>query len=122
MFSFPVTAIIRHDDRIESLKVSVAIDEVAVVKRLLDSTDTSDVQYATLLIPLTEIVFVDGRRLPVLEAPADVLKYLDAYRQLEGFYTTPRPVDVEEVVQQGTVIPLFKTGHTCVTSEASIPD
>lgn len=128
MFSFPVTIPCRNDESVFPVIVSVAIDEIAVVKPLLDNAPPFGVESTTSdLIPLTEIIFVDGRRLPVMEPPHIINHYLDAYTMLEDFYTIGHELGVEEVEEEpvkreDNVIPLFGHRNSCATLEGSIPD
>lgn len=121
MFSFPVTVPVRMEDEVYPLDLHVAIDDVAVVKPILDKEERFGVKDPPhlSLIPSTEIVLVDGRKLPVLETPATVNRYLDAYRSLEDFYTG-RAAATEDTTG-GVVIPLFQ-GGSCNTSRGSTPD
>lgn len=120
MFSFPVTVPVRRDDSIFPVIVSVAIDNIVLVKPLLDITLPFGVESASVdLIPLTELVFEDGRKMPVLEPPHIINCYLDAYRSLEDFYTDGRAAVVEEDLGDN-VVPLFKAAP-CDTSEGSTP-
>lgn len=127
MFSFPVSVPCRTDESIFPLVVNVAIDDIAFVKPLLDNEPPFGVESASVdLIPQAEIVFVDGRRLPVLEQAHIIFCYLDAYTALEDFYTEDRSVAAMRAVEEAmegrdNVIPLFKDS-SCATSEASTPD
>lgn len=125
MFCFPVTVPVLRSDSVIQMIVSVAIDELALVKPLLDNAPPFGVESSSDLIPLTELVFVDGRRLPVLEAPHIINCYLDAYTSIEDFYTASPPVWHEGgdpgVGRTDNVIPLFGTKPPCVTSEGSTP-
>ena len=128
MFSFPVTIPVRKDDSVFPVFVSIPIDEIAVVKPLLDNDPPFGVESASAdLIPLSEIVFVDGRRLPVLETPHIIHSYLDAYTAIEDFYTAGLPIwesfEVEEPAEErDNVVPLFGSKKPCATSEGSTPD
>lgn len=124
MFSFPVTVVVRTDESIYPLKVTIDIDKIAVVKPLLDNGPSFGVESESEanLIPASEIILEDGRKLPVLEPVATLFHYLDAYRQLENFYTfRPRLLEPEAVERSGVVVPLFGTKTTCDTSPGSIP-
>lgn len=127
MFSFPVTIPSRNDEGIFPVFVSVAIDDIAFVKPLLDNEPPFGVESASAdLIPSAEIVFVDGRRLPVLETAHIINCYLDTYNDIEGFYTEEHGVAVNKRMEQlveGTdnVVPLFGSPKSCVTSEGSTP-
>ena len=118
MFSFPVTVPIRRSDSIEALTVSIDIDKIAVVKSLLDKVEESGVEsdFCSLL-PATEILLDDGRKLPVVEPVEEILRYLDAYRELDLFFTGGPPV-LE--TREGNVIPLFKDSP-CASSVGSTP-
>lgn len=124
MFSFPVTIPIRNDERIYPMDVTVAIDEVAFVKSLLDKTTKGGIQSAPCdpLIPLTEIVLVDGRSLPVLEPVTVIQQYLDAYRSLDEFFHRKAITLLNETGNNENVVPLFKAPPKCATSEESTPD
>lgn len=116
MFAFPVTVAIRRDDAIFPLDLTVNIDDVVVIKELDKSSELGiECEPSETLLPNSEIIFTDGRILPVLETVATLLVYLDAYRSLEGFYTQP-----EGLTEQGNVIPLFGNS-SCDTSEGSTP-
>lgn len=120
MFSFPVTVPVHTPDEIYPIYVSVDVDKVAVVKPLLDKSTQTDVDSAEQLLPASEIVLVDGRKLLVVESPAAINRYLDAYRVLEGFYTGRAAAVEEPVRREGNVVPLFQ-GGPCATSEGSTP-
>lgn len=122
MFSFPVTVPVRTNESVYPMDVMVAIDEIAFVKPLLDNTPSNGVESLTStdLYPSSEIGFVDGRKLPVLETPATIHQYLDAYKSLDEFYTG-RQEPAEKVEERGVVVPLFKAS-TCATSAGSTPD
>ncbi len=118
MFSFPVTVPVSTPTGLICLDVHVAIDEIAVVVNLLDKSSDFGVESFSLyqIIPKSEIIFNDGRKLPVINKHSDILQYLDAYRALEGFYT--KPVDPEPA--DGVVVQLFRK-PPCVTTEESTP-
>lgn len=120
MFSFPVVAVIRTDHNIQHLTVNVAIDEICSVTNLLDKSHDFDVESFPLhqLCPQSEILFNDGRKLPVANPYNDILQYLDGYRVLEGFYTKPPTAPVET---DGVVVSLFRN-KTCAIMEGSTPD
>lgn len=120
MYSFPVTVPVRTNESIYPMDVHVDIDKIALVKPLLDNNHSFGVESDPLysLIPNTEIIFEDGRRLPVLETVATITAFLDAYRTLDHFFTTPADQPVEDL--KGVVIPLFKD-RSCASSEASTP-
>jgi hypothetical protein len=128
MFCFPVTVPVRRDESIFSIVVSVNCDDVLLVKPLLDNEPPFGVESASSdMIPLTEIMFQDGRRLPVLEHHRTVTAYLDAYLELEAFYTDPMFVCEDEVLEYpvpsgDNVVPLFGPKKSCDTSEGSTPD
>ena len=123
MFSFPVTIAVRHDEWIETLEASVDIDKIAVVKSLLDKGVDYVVESADFdPVPRTEIIFEDGRSLPVLEHPANITRYLDAYRSLDEFFTKAGAAAVGDSGSGDNVVPLFKAPPSCDTSEASTPD
>lgn len=123
MFSFPVTVPVRTDESVYPMDVVVPIDEIAFVKPLLDKTPSDGVESltSTSLFPLSEITFADGRKLPVMETPAIIQQYLDAYKSLDHFFTSSgKHADIEEE-ERGVVVPLFKAS-TCDTSAGSTPD
>ena len=127
MFTFPVTIPVRKDDAIFPVFVHVNVDDILLVKPLLDNEPPFGVESASAdMIPLSEILFNDGRRLPVLETPHIIHCYLDAYLALEDFYTEDRSLavlNVEEAVGGAdNVVPLFGSKTPCVTSEGSTPD
>jgi hypothetical protein len=118
VFSFPVTVPVRRPDSIEALSVWIDIDKIAVVKSLLDKVEESGVEsdfYS--LLPATEILLDDGRKLPVVEPVEEILRYLDAYRELDLFFTGGPPM-LE--TREGNVIPLFKVGP-CASLAGSTP-
>lgn len=126
MFSFPVTIPVRKDDAIFPVFVSVNCDDIALVKSLLDNNLPFGVESCSLdLIPQAEIVFLDGRRLPVLETAHIIHNYLDAYLALETFYTadhnTASRKEGQQTARTDNVVPLFGSGKPCDTSEESIP-
>lgn len=124
MFSFPVTLVVRTNESIYPLDVTIDIDKIAVVKPLLDNGGSFGVEcdLEAHLVPSSEIILEDGRKLPVLETVATIFQYLDAYRELEGFFTAPPAVTRPEVVERsGVVVPLFGTKLPCDTSPGSIP-
>lgn len=124
MFSIPVTVPVRLDDSVWHMDTTVEIDKIVVVKPLLDKDHSFGVESLELYssTPSTEIVFEDGRKLPVLETAATINRYLDAYRELEGFYTSRQAAPVENPKKEGVVIPLFpKAASPCDSSEGSTP-
>ena len=128
MFSFPVSVPVRKDESIFSIIVSVNCDDVLIVKPLLDNEPPFGVESASSdMIPRTEIVFQDGRKLPVLEYPHTIEAYLDAYLAIEEFYTDPLFLCEDEVLEHpvpsgDNVVPLFGPRNPCDTSEGSTPD
>ncbi len=128
MFSFPVTIPVRRNESIFPVFVSVNCDDVLIVKPLLDNEPPFGVESASSdMIPQCEIVFQDGRKLPVLETAHTIHCYLDAYLALEEFYTDNifrmDDEEVEEQMERGdNVIPLFGSKRPCATSEESTPD
>ncbi|ARK07569.1 hypothetical protein LAV_00194 [Sphingobium phage Lacusarx] len=117
MFCIPVTTPFRFPESVITLPVAIPIDEIVVVKSLLDSDANIGVESDYHLIsPRAEILFEDGRKLPIIESAAFVNQYLDGYRQLEAFYSAPAGA----IEKTGVVIPLFQ-GSSCASSEASIP-
>lgn len=121
MFSIPVTVPFRDNEGVYGFDVSVDIDKIATVNPL-DRETNVDVELDHLYDyrPMTELVLIDGRKLPVCEPPAIINRYLDAYRQIEDFYTDI-PIDLSD--RRGVVIPLFPKGrHLCASSEGSTPD
>lgn len=122
MFSFPVTVPIRGVEEVVTIKVHVQIDQIAVVKALLDNDTKSGVHSApSSLIPHAEIIFEDGRKLPVVEDQATILVYLDAYRELEDFYTG-RAATVDVAPREGNVIPLFQGGPCTPTNPSAMSE
>jgi hypothetical protein len=128
VFIIPITVPVRFDDEIHRISVSVEIDKIAVVKPLLDIQGNIGVelnQHSTYA-PLTELLLVDGRKLPVCEPPAIINRYLDAYRSIEEFYTAPRSVEtgLDKAAPEGdrgVVIPLFGARPPCASSQGSTP-
>lgn len=126
MFCFPVTIPCRNNESVFSIHVSVNVDDILLVKPLLDNEPPFGVESAsTDFTPLTELVFQDGRRLPVLESPHIIHAYLDAYLAIEDFYTANDfniiETGGEQVGPRDNVIPLFGSRTPCDTSEGSIP-
>lgn len=133
MFSFPVTVPFRDPEGIFPVDLSVSIDMVLKVTPL-DKDQSFGVESATLYsyLPSAEILFEDGRKLPVLETAATINRYLDLARQLEDFYTAPATPAMKDLIkrappvdtprQGGEVIPLFGRQSPCASSEASTPD
>lgn len=117
MFGIPVTIPVRTNEQIFPLDVVVNIDDIAVIKPLDNEGELELLSHSPdPLLPNSEIVMVDGRVLPVLETPAVLHMYLDAYKSLDEFFTRP-----SGLTEQGKVIPLFKK-TPCATSEGSTPD
>ena len=122
MFSFPVTVPIRKPEGIFPIDVMVAIDDIAVVKSL-DKVSEFGVCSASPdeFIPSSEIIFVDGHKLPVLEKASTLHEYLDAYITLDEFFTlSTRPVNDREHPDDNVVY--LSTRRPCNTSEGSTPD
>lgn len=128
MFNVPITIIVRFDDRVDRLVSSVNIDDIAVVNPLDNEVDF-DVECNELydFTPRSELVLIDGRKLPVREHPAEIIRYLDAYRQLEDFFTAPvmgirnQHLTVVKPEGSGVVVPLFGSHPPCALSEGSTP-
>lgn len=129
MFHIPVTVPYLTSEGVFPVDVSIPIDDLVLVTPL-DNDHSSGVESDTLYscLPSSELLFDDGRRLPVMETAATINRYLDMYRFVEGFYTAPATPAQEPYVMQGTkasgrgvVIPLFGRSP-CATSEASTPD
>jgi len=127
MFSFPVTIPSRNNESVFPVHVSINVDDILLVKPLLDNEPPFGVECGSPdMIPLAEIVFIDGRRLPVLETASIIHCYLDAYLAIEDFYTIEHSVAVNERVEQladevDNVVHLFKD-KPCAISAGSIPD
>jgi hypothetical protein len=119
MFSFPITVPFRDDTGVYGIDVSIDIDKVASVNPLDRTVDVDvELDYLYDYRPMAELVLIDGRKLPVCEPPAIIHRYLDAFRQIEEFYTVP--IDLSD--RRGVVIPLFPKGRPCASSEGSTPD
>jgi hypothetical protein len=146
MFSFPVTVPFRDPEGVFPVDLSICVDNVLKVTPL-DKDHSFGVESDTLYscLPSCEILFEDGRKLPVMETAATINRYLDLYRQIESFYTAPatparssaqgirsqhlrteRPdaVRVHPLTgaTEGVVVPLFGRTSPCASSEASTPD
>lgn len=122
MFSFPVTVPIRKPEGIFPVDVTVAIDDIACIKSL-DKVSPFGVCSASPdeFIPSSEIIFVDGRKLPVLETAHILHQYLDAYITLDEFFTmSTRPVKDRENPDDNVVY--LSNRRSCNTSEGSTPD
>ena len=118
MFSIPVTIPVRTPESVTALPASIAIDNIVVVKSLLDSETNIGVESDYhLFFPRTELPLEDGPKLLIIEPAGFVHQYMDAYCDLEAFYSTPPSVEMEKM---GVVIPLFQ-GSSCASSEASTP-
>jgi hypothetical protein len=145
MYSFPITIPFRGDEGVYPLDVSVFVDDIVRVTPI-DIDHSIGVESNTLYscLPSCELLLADGRKLPILETAATIHRYLEAYRQIETFYTAPatpasevssigirnqpvRCVKPNEPrvrpltgLTEGVVVPLF--GRTsCDTSEAPTP-
>jgi hypothetical protein len=127
MFSIPITVPFRDKEGVYGIDVSVDIDKIVSVNPL-DIEPNSDVELNQLYDyrPMSELLLNDGRKLPVCEPPAIIQRYLDAYQQIENFYTHGLPppgalipIDLSE--SRGVVIPLFPKGRSCASSEGSTP-
>jgi hypothetical protein len=132
MFSIPITVPFRDNTGVYGIDVSIDIDKVASVNPLDRRVDV-DVELDLLYDyrPMAELLLHDGRKLPVCEPPAIIDRYLQAYRQIEDFYTNqpfrhlrlvPRPVGPEPG-ESGVIVSLFpKAPPSCASSEGSTPD
>lgn len=128
MFAIPITVPFRDDYGVYGFDVSIDIDKIAAVNPL-DRETNSDVELDQLYDykPMAELLLTDGRKLPVCEPPAIIQRYLDAYRQIEEFYTKPPHLRLvlspagPEPGESGVIIPLFKA-PACASSEGSTPD
>lgn len=123
MFGIHVTIPYRSDSEVWPLDVTVQIDQIVLVKSILDKEYTFGVESFPLYdcVPRAELLLEDGRKVPVLETAEDIHRYLDAYRQLENFYTAPAKPAMSLVPStRGEVIPLFKA-PPCDSSEGSTP-
>lgn len=129
MFSIPVTVPVRFDDAVHGMDVTIDIDKIVVVNPI-DIEGNFDVECNELydFRPLSELVLIDGRKLPVCEPPAIIHRYLDAYRQIEDFYTQPiQPIEprrspASQPGDRGNVISLFFGSQPpCDISEGSTP-
>jgi hypothetical protein len=127
VFSIPITVCYRDDHGVYGIDVSIDIDKVHSV-RPLDRTVNSDVECDQLYDyrPMSELVLHDGRKLPVCEPPAIIDRYLEAYRQIEDFYTGIRFKHLRVVKpseESGVLLHLFpKASPPCASSEGSTPD
>lgn len=129
MFNIPVHILSRTSERITRLPASVPIDKLVLVKSLLDKVPHVEVDSSDLLpfVPSTLLTFEDGRKLVVAEPAEEINAYLDAYRDMETFFTeatlglTASDAKSEKNFEgKGVVIQLFPR-KPCDTSEASTP-
>ena len=120
MFAFPVTVPFRTPEGIYPLDVTVNIDDIACVNSLDKVGEDSVCSSFDELIPSSEITFVDGRKLPVLETTVQLHQYLDAYITLDVFFNTPADQAKEQVQASSNVFDL-STFRECGTSEGSTP-
>jgi hypothetical protein len=92
MFNLPITLVVgRTGDVPLILSAGIDIDSIVKVEEItLDKATPSEVEsYLNCEhVPHTLIHLEDGRLLPVRERPYEINVYLDAYRSLEGFFTT----------------------------------
>jgi hypothetical protein len=124
MFSFPVTVPIRTDESVTTIAVMIDLDKIVLVKPVLDKQVSNSVGCTTLyeLVPHSILYLEDGRQLPVVETADMIQVYLDAYLQLDHFFTAPaKPANEASSQTRGEVIPLFPKALRCVSSEGSIP-
>lgn len=125
MFNLPITLIVgRTGDLPLILSAGVDIDKIVKVEPILldNGTDIEVESYHNCEhVPHTLIHLEDGRLLPVRERPDEINVYLDAYRSLEGFFTTT-PLDQRQPVRtiRGTLRSI--QGGLCDTSAGSTPD
>lgn len=120
MFNLPVTILYHTPAEIILLSAGVDIDNIVKVEPIsLDKGSPSDIDsYDNCRhVPHTLLHLSDGRKLPVREVPSEINVYLDAYRKLDQFFTTP-PVERSKPVREGLRL---ISGGLCDSSEASTP-
>jgi hypothetical protein len=128
MFSIPITVPFRDDVGVYGIDVSIDIDKIVTVTPLDREVDVGvklDQLYDYR--PMSELLLIDGRKLPVCEPPAIIHRYLDAYRQIEDFYTRPPHLRIvadpdKAGADRSVVVPLFPKAPACASSEGSTPD
>lgn len=124
MFSIPITLVAgRTSDVPLILSAGLDIDRIVKVEKItLDKgTETEVESYDNCeYVPHTLIHLEDGRLLPVRERPDEITVYLDAYRSLEGFFTTTPLADRPPVSSIRGGLRLIHGGQ-CDTSAGSTP-
>lgn len=92
MFSIPITLIIaRAADTPLILSAGIYLDQIVKVEPIsLDNGTQIEVEsYDNCsYVPHSLLHLEDGRLLPVQERADEINVYLDAYRSLDGFFTT----------------------------------
>jgi hypothetical protein len=124
MFNLPITLVVGvTGDLPRILSAGVDIDNIVKVEPIsLDNGTQLDVESYDNCehVPHTLIHLEDGRLLPVRERPDEINVYLDAYRSLEGFFTTtPLSERPPATAIRGGLRLLH--GGKCDTSVASTP-
>lgn len=124
MFNLPITLVVGQPSS-EPLILSAGVDIDRIVKVepiLLDNGTVVEVEsyYNCEYVPHTLIHLEDGRLLPVRERPDEINVYLDAYRSLEGFFTTTPLAERPPVRTIRGTLRLIQ-GGSCDTSAGSTP-
>lgn len=123
MFNLPVTIFLQTPTGTIPLSAGVDIDNIVKVEKIkLDNVGANDVDSYDIdeRVPHTVLHLLDGRLLPIRERDYEIIQYLDAYRQLEGFFTST-PIDERPpvaVIRGGLRL---VSSDTCDISEASTP-
>lgn len=124
MFNLPVTLVVhRTSDTPLILSAGIEVDRIVKVEKItLDSVNLNDVESYDNCehVPHTLIHLEDGRLLPVRERPDEINVYLDAYRSLEGFFTTTPLADRPPATVISGGLRLIHGGK-CDTSAGSTP-
>jgi hypothetical protein len=105
------------------LSAGIDIDRIVKVEKItLDSDSRFDIESYDNCehVPHTLIHLEDGRLLPVRERPDEINVYLDAYRSLEGFFTTTPLADRPSATVICGRLRLIHGGK-CDTSAGSTP-
>lgn len=122
MFNLPITILYQRPDGPLPLSAGIDIDSIIKVERIsLDKGPQSDIDFYdnSEHVPHTLLHLTDGRLLPVRERPSEINVYLDAYRALEGFFTST-PLAERPSPSVGVGLRLIH-GSQCDTSVASTP-
>lgn len=124
MFNLPITLVVhRPSDTALVLSAGVDIDKILKVEHItLDNATSNELEsyHNCAYVPHTLLHLEDGRLLPVREHPDEINVYLDAYRSLEGFFTTTPLAERPPVRAIRGGLRLIHGGQ-CDTSAGSTP-